>query len=275
MVGAQVANLVALLLTAVANTAANRRLTFGVRGRGGAARHQAQGLVVFALGLALTSGSLLAPARAPPPTPSGTAPNSPCWSPPTSPRRCCASCSSAAGCSAATHRVDAPTATPPSSRWRPPDDRHAADGSAPPTARRAPPARRRRPGPVRGREADAAWVRPALLGPAGSAPPSLYLWDLGASGWANAFYSAAAQAGSQSWKAFFFGSSDAANSITVDKPPASLWVMALSVRLFGLNSWSILVPQALMGVATVGVLTRPCAVVRPGGGPARRRGRSR
>jgi 4-amino-4-deoxy-L-arabinose transferase-like glycosyltransferase len=79
----------------------------------------------------------------------------------------------------------------------------------------------------------------------------LYLWNLGASGWANAFYSAAAQAGSQDWAAWFFGSSDAANSITVDKPPASLWVTGLSVRLFGLSSWSILVPQALMGVATV------------------------
>ena len=63
----------------------------------------------------------------------------------------------------------------------------------------------------------------------GSAPPSsacsaatalLYLWGLGASGWANSFYSAAVQAGSQSWKAFFFGSSDAANFITVDKTPA-------------------------------------------------------
>jgi putative flippase GtrA len=57
--GAQPANLVALLLTAVGNTAANRRFTFGVRGTG-AARHQAQGLVVFGLGLALTSGSLAA-----------------------------------------------------------------------------------------------------------------------------------------------------------------------------------------------------------------------
>lgn len=79
----------------------------------------------------------------------------------------------------------------------------------------------------------------------------LYLWNLGASGWANAFYSAAAQAGSQDWAAWFFGSSDSANAITVDKPPAALWIMGLSVRLFGLNSWSILVPQALMGVATV------------------------
>ncbi|MDT5063914.1 MAG: hypothetical protein QOK02_69 [Mycobacterium sp.] len=82
----------------------------------------------------------------------------------------------------------------------------------------------------------------------------LYLWDLGAQGWANAFYSAAAQAGSQSWKAFLFGSSDAANSITVDKPPMSLWPMALSVRLFGLNPWSILVPQALAGVAAVALV---------------------
>ena len=62
------------------------------------------------------------------------------------------------------------------------------------------------------------------------------------------------QAGSESWKAFFFGSSDAASSITVDKTPLSLWPMALSVRIFGLSSWSILVPQALMGVATVGLL---------------------
>ncbi|WP_423183407.1 ArnT family glycosyltransferase [Arthrobacter sp. NyZ413] len=82
----------------------------------------------------------------------------------------------------------------------------------------------------------------------------LYLWNLGASGWANAFYSAAAQAGSQNWTAWFFGSSDAANSITVDKPPASLWIMGLSVRLFGLNAWSILVPEALMGVATAWLL---------------------
>ncbi|PNH83730.1 glycosyltransferase family 39 protein [Arthrobacter sp. AFG20] len=82
----------------------------------------------------------------------------------------------------------------------------------------------------------------------------LYLWNLGASGWANAFYSAAAQAGSQDWTAWFFGSSDSANAITVDKPPAALWITGLSVRLFGLNSWSILVPQALMGVATAWLL---------------------
>ncbi|MEU0494976.1 bifunctional glycosyltransferase family 2/GtrA family protein [Mycobacterium sp. NPDC006124] len=59
-VGAQAANLVALLLTAVANTAANRAFTFGVRGRTGAGRHQLHGLFVFAFGLAITSGSLFA-----------------------------------------------------------------------------------------------------------------------------------------------------------------------------------------------------------------------
>ncbi len=100
---------------------------------------------------------------------------------------------------------------------------------------------------------DPGWVRPSLVTLL-AATGVLYVWDLAASGWANAFYAAAAQAGSQSWEAFFFGSSDAANSITVDKPPASLWVMDLSVRLFGLNSWALLVPQALMGVATVGVV---------------------
>lgn len=56
--GAQAANLVALLVTAIANTAINRAFTFGVRGRNGVARHQLHGLFVFAFGLAITSGSL-------------------------------------------------------------------------------------------------------------------------------------------------------------------------------------------------------------------------
>jgi 4-amino-4-deoxy-L-arabinose transferase-like glycosyltransferase len=103
---------------------------------------------------------------------------------------------------------------------------------------------------VRGHAADARWVRPCLIALL-AMTTVLYLWGLGRNGWANDFYSAAAQAGSKNWKAFFFGSSDAGNTITVDKPPASLWPMALSIRLFGLNAWSMLVPQALMGVATV------------------------
>ena len=92
----------------------------------------------------------------------------------------------------------------------------------------------------------------------------LYLWNLAASGWANAYYSAASLAGSQDWTAWFFGSFDAGNAITVDKTPAALWVTGLSVRLFGLSPWSVLVPQALMGVAAVGLLY---ATVRRAVGP--------
>ncbi|MGN6693397.1 MAG: ArnT family glycosyltransferase [Aquihabitans sp.] len=105
----------------------------------------------------------------------------------------------------------------------------------------------------RGPDDDPGWARPALFVLLG-ATAVLYLWGLGASGWANSFYSAAVQAGTHSWKAFFFGSSDSANSITVDKPPVSLWAMGISARIFGVNAWSILVPQALAGVASVGVL---------------------
>ncbi|KUN81704.1 glycosyltransferase family 39 protein [Streptomyces griseoruber] len=105
----------------------------------------------------------------------------------------------------------------------------------------------------RGRPEDPRWARPAFLGLL-LATLLLYLYNLSASGYANSFYSAAVQAGSQSWKAFFFGSLDAGNAITVDKPPASLWPMALSVRIFGLNSWAILAPEVLMGVGTVAVV---------------------
>ena len=99
----------------------------------------------------------------------------------------------------------------------------------------------------------AAWERPSFLGLL-FLSAVLYIWNLSSSGWANSFYSAAVQAGSSNWEAFFYGSSDAANSITVDKPPMSLWFMELSVRLFGLSSFSILLPEALMGVATVAVV---------------------
>lgn len=105
----------------------------------------------------------------------------------------------------------------------------------------------------RGRPEDPRWARPAFLGLL-AATLLLYLYDLSSSGYANSFYSAAVQAGSQSWKAFFFGSLDAGNAITVDKPPASLWPMELSVRVFGLNSWAILAPEVLMGVGSVAVV---------------------
>ena len=82
----------------------------------------------------------------------------------------------------------------------------------------------------------------------------LYLWNLGASGWANEFYAAAAQAGTQDWTALFFGSLDAGNVVTVDKPPAALWLMALFGRVFGFSAWTMLIPQALAGVASVWLL---------------------
>ncbi|MGA5122889.1 glycosyltransferase family 39 protein [Streptomyces pseudogriseolus] len=119
------------------------------------------------------------------------------------------------------------------------------------------------PGPAAPDPANPRWARPAFLALL-LVTGLLYLWNLQASGYANSFYSAAVQAGSQSWKAFFFGSLDAANAITVDKPPAALWPMALSVRLFGLSSWAILVPEVLMGVGAVAVVH---ASVRRRSGP--------
>ncbi|OHV03748.1 ArnT family glycosyltransferase [Mycobacterium talmoniae] len=97
------------------------------------------------------------------------------------------------------------------------------------------------------------WVRPALWTLL-AATAVLYLWGLGAAGYANEFYAAAVQAGTQNWKALLFGSLDPGNAITVDKPPAALWVMGLSGRLFGFNAWSMLAPQALMGVGSVALL---------------------
>jgi 4-amino-4-deoxy-L-arabinose transferase-like glycosyltransferase len=102
----------------------------------------------------------------------------------------------------------------------------------------------------RGPVEDPRWARPALLGLL-AATALLYLWDLSRNGYANDFYAAAVQAGTRSWKAFFFGSFDSSSFITVDKTPASLWVDELSGRLFGFSSWSLLAPQAVEGVLSV------------------------
>ncbi len=79
----------------------------------------------------------------------------------------------------------------------------------------------------------------------------LYLWALNRNGFANEYYSAAVRSMSSNWHAFLYGSFDQSGVMTVDKPPLALWVQALSVRVFGFSSWSMLVPQALMGVASV------------------------
>ena len=131
-----------------------------------------------------------------------------------------------------------------------------ARADEPGTATRLP-----RPRTVAGPELDEStprWYLPSFLVML-VAVAVLYLWDLSASGYANTFYAAAVQAGTENWKALFFGSLDSSNFITVDKPPASLWIMGISGRIFGFNSWSLLAPQALEGVAAAGLL---CATVR-------------
>jgi 4-amino-4-deoxy-L-arabinose transferase-like glycosyltransferase len=137
------------------------------------------------------------------------------------------------------------------------------------TAPEAQPPRADRPAAMLGRFAgvragESSWVAPAMLGVVGLAA-ILYLVNLTVSGYANTYYSAAALAGSQSWSAWFFGSIDSANFITVDKPPLGTMLLGLSVRLFGLSSWSILLPEALAGIGTVVVLM---ATVRRTFGPA-------
>ena len=80
---------------------------------------------------------------------------------------------------------------------------------------------------------------------------TLNLWALSSNGWANDYYAAAVRSMSSSWHNFLFGSLDSSGVMTVDKPPLALWIQSLSVRVFGYHSLSILVPQALIGVATV------------------------
>ncbi|WP_336158549.1 ArnT family glycosyltransferase [Amycolatopsis sp. VC5-11] len=97
------------------------------------------------------------------------------------------------------------------------------------------------------------WVRPSVFGLL-ALTAVLYFWDLTASGFGNSFYAAAVQSGTQSMKAWLFGSLDAGNVITVDKPPAALWVGTAFARIFGFSSFTVLAPQALMGVGSVGLL---------------------
>ena len=173
--------------------------------------------------------------------------NSRCWCSPTwwPPR--CASSSCAAGCFTPAGRADF--------HQRQRNRLMTITSEVPPQTTAAP------HGPPR---RDPRWVRPALLALL-AATAVLYLWGLGSSGWANNYYAAAAQAGTQDWKAWLFGSLDAGNAITVDKPPAALWVMGLFGRLFGFSAFTMLLPEALMGVAAVALLY---ATVRRTSGPA-------
>src|SRR3954470_4793504 len=82
----------------------------------------------------------------------------------------------------------------------------------------------------------------------------LDLWSLSRNGWANEYYSAAVRSMSSSWHAFLYGSFDPAALMTVDKPPLALWVQVAFVKAFGFHPLSMLVPQALMGVASVALV---------------------
>jgi 4-amino-4-deoxy-L-arabinose transferase-like glycosyltransferase len=90
---------------------------------------------------------------------------------------------------------------------------------------------------------------------------TLDLWGLARNGWANEYYAAAVRSMSSSWHNFLFASMDASGVMTVDKPPLALWVQSLSARIFGFHSLSLLIPEALMGVAAVALtydLVRRC-----------------
>ncbi|MDQ0029518.1 glycosyltransferase family 39 protein [Arthrobacter bambusae] len=108
------------------------------------------------------------------------------------------------------------------------------------------------------------WVRPsaaALL----LVAALVYLWNLTNSGYANSFYAAAIQSGTKDWTALLFASLDPSNAITVDKPPAAFWIPALLGRVFGFSSFTMLLPQAVMGIASVGLLY---LAVKRAAGPA-------
>jgi 4-amino-4-deoxy-L-arabinose transferase-like glycosyltransferase len=97
------------------------------------------------------------------------------------------------------------------------------------------------------------FARPELLGLLGLTA-TLNLWNLAVNGWANTYYSAAVRAMSTGWHDFLYASLDKSGLMTVDKPPLGLWVEALSARIFGFHPLSILVPEALMGIAAVALL---------------------
>lgn len=96
------------------------------------------------------------------------------------------------------------------------------------------------------------WSSPALLAILVLAA-ALYSWNLSSSG-LNSFYSAAVLSGTESWKAWFFGSLDAGNFLTVDKPPLALMVMGLSCRVLGYGTWQMMAPMIVAALATIWVL---------------------
>ncbi|MFN8541176.1 MAG: glycosyltransferase family 39 protein [Thermomicrobiales bacterium] len=83
---------------------------------------------------------------------------------------------------------------------------------------------------------------------------ALNLIGLNKEGYANTYYAAAVKSMLTNWHNFFFASFDSAGFVSVDKPPLGLWIQAISARIFGFNAMSLLLPQALAGIAAVGLL---------------------
>ncbi|MEU6916582.1 ArnT family glycosyltransferase [Streptomyces olindensis] len=108
------------------------------------------------------------------------------------------------------------------------------------------------PAPPRDTAAAPRWSLPVLLAILALAAV-LYSWNLSGSS-LNSFYSAAVLSGTESWKAWFFGSLDSGNFLTVDKPPLALMVMGLSCRLFGYGTWQMMAPMIVAALATIWVL---------------------
>ncbi|MET7348644.1 ArnT family glycosyltransferase [Streptomyces mirabilis] len=123
----------------------------------------------------------------------------------------------------------------------------AADTDSPPSARSGPP--ETQSGPP---EKAPRWSLPTLIAIMALATV-LYSWNLSGSG-LNSFYSSAIYSGTQSWKAWFFGSLDAGNFLTVDKPPLALMVMGLSCRIFGFGTWQMMLPMVVAALGTIWIL---------------------
>jgi 4-amino-4-deoxy-L-arabinose transferase-like glycosyltransferase len=98
------------------------------------------------------------------------------------------------------------------------------------------------------------WFAMSLLAGVTLLAFALNAWNLSANDLGNTYYAAAVRSMTMSWKNFFFGAFDPGGFITVDKPPAFLWVGALSARIFGYSSWSILLPSAFAGAGSVALL---------------------
>src|SRR5690348_15448521 len=75
----------------------------------------------------------------------------------------------------------------------------------------------------------------------------LNAWALSLNGLGNQYYAAAARSMTEFWHNFFFVALDPGGFISVDKPPVALWISALSARMFGVNTWSLLLPSAVAG----------------------------